>query len=221
VSFDRIACSYQLLETIAFGNALQRARTYWIDKIPTPNHALIVGEGNGRFLCELVRRHPKIDIDCVDTSQRMLELARARLLRTHPESPKRIRFLQQDILTWSLPNLYDLVVTHFFLDCFPREEVEQIVQKLGQSATPEAVWLIADFTIPSKRFARTHARLWLRGMYSFFQITAGITAKELVDPAPCLREKGFVCASSRLFRAGMLKSDLYRRDVPTKRSKQH
>ena len=62
MSFDRLARPYRLLETLAFGNALQRARTFWIDKIPSPKRALIVGEGNGRFLCELLCTYPKIDV---------------------------------------------------------------------------------------------------------------------------------------------------------------
>lgn len=211
MSFDRLARSYQLLETIAFGNALQRARAYWIDKIPAPKRVLIVGEGNGRFLCQLLRSHPKIEIDCVDISQRMLELARTRVLKTCAQSQERVRFLHQDILTWSPPDSYDLIVTHFFLDCFPREEVEQIVQKLARSAMPRAIWLITDFTIPLQRFARMHAKLLLQGMYCFFQITARITASKLVDPAPYLRARGFHCMSFALLRAGMLKADLYRR----------
>jgi hypothetical protein len=43
VSFDSIAPYYRWIETIVFGNALQRARIYWIDKIPRPGRALIVG----------------------------------------------------------------------------------------------------------------------------------------------------------------------------------
>ena len=56
VSFDSIAPAYRTLETIAFGGALQRARVACLGEIGTPRRALIVGEGNGRFLCELLRR---------------------------------------------------------------------------------------------------------------------------------------------------------------------
>jgi ubiquinone/menaquinone biosynthesis C-methylase UbiE len=211
VSFDRLARPYRLLETLAFGNALQRARTFWIDKIPSPKRALIVGEGNGRFLCELLCTHPKIDIDCVDASERMLDLARTRVRETCIEFQERVRFFHEDVLTWSPSASYDLLVTHFFLDCFPPEEVKQIVQKLGYAAASDAIWLIADFAIPSSQVGGMHARLWLRGMYSFFQITAGIKVKQLVDPTSCLCEMGFARTASQVFRAGMLKSHVYQR----------
>lgn len=209
MSFDLVAPHYHWLETIAFGNALQRARTCWIDTIARPKRTLIVGEGDGRFLCELVRAYPKIDIDCIDASEAMLQLARARLRRMHPESFSRVQFIHEDILKWSPQKSYDLLVTHFFLDCFPGREVEAVIAKLASATEPGAVWLIADFTIPRERFARAHARLWLRMMYAFFRAAAGIAANELVDPTPYLDGHGFIRVSDNLSRAKLLRSDLH------------
>lgn len=209
MNFDLVAPHYRLLETIAFGNALQKARTCWIQQIPRPRRALVVGEGNGRFLCELLRAHPRIDIDCVDASGGMLALARARVRRLRPESLASVRFFHLDVLNWSPPDSYDLLVTHFFLDCFPREQVGAIVAKLAQAARPTAIWLIADFCIPHRRFARTHAKFWVRMMYAFFRVVAGIPTKELVDPTPYLQCNGFIGRSLRLSRGGMLRSGLY------------
>jgi ubiquinone/menaquinone biosynthesis C-methylase UbiE len=215
VSFDRIARSYRLLETIAFGQSLQRARVRWIEKIPRPRRVLILGEGNGCFLCELLRVHPKTDIDCVDASAQMLTLARTRTCQICPESWQRIQFIHADILKWSPRNSYDLIVTHFFLDCFPRDEVKAIVDKLAGAAAPGAVWLLADFTIPPAGiFSRMHARLWLRMMYGFFRCAAGITANGLVDPSPYLEANNFVPMSLQSSRAAMLKSEQRRLIIP-------
>src|SRR4029450_3382499 len=128
----------------------------------------------------------------MDESEAMPQLARARLRRTHPESFSRVHFICENILQWSPRKSYDLLVTQFFLDCFPGRELQAIVAKLASAAEPGAVWLIADFTIPRKRFARANARVWLRMMYTFFRATAGIVANELVDPAPCLAGRGFI-----------------------------
>ena len=209
MSFDLVAPHYRWLETIAFGNALQRARTRWIDTLARPKRTLIVGEGDGRFLCELVRAFPTIDVDCIDASEAMLQLARARLRRTHPESFSHVHFICEDILRWSPQQSYDLLVTHFFLDCFPGTELQAVIAKLASAAEPGAVWLIADFSIPRKRFARAHARLWLRMMYTFFRATAGIAANELGDPTPYLNDHGFIRASENLSRGRMLRSDVY------------
>jgi hypothetical protein len=127
----------------------------------------------------------------------------------HPESFSRVHFVHENILKWTPRKSYDLLVTHFFLDCFPGRELQAIIAKLASAAEPGAVWLIADFTIPRKRFARAHARLWLRMMYAFFRATAGIAAKELVDPIPYLDGYGFTRASENLSRGSMLRSDVY------------
>jgi SAM-dependent methyltransferase len=210
VNFNRVARHYHWLETIAFGSALQRSRTCWINKVPRPTRTLIVGEGNGRFLCELLRAHPGIVIDCVDASALMLRLAREYVWRTDPDSAVRVRFLHRDILSWSPSGSYDLLVTHFFLDLFHREAVQSIVAKLAQAAAPNATWLIADFTIPSGGLARVHAQLWLRAMYSFFKFTAGVRVRSLADPAAYLQRQGFACKDQKISRIGMLKSELYR-----------
>jgi trans-aconitate methyltransferase len=208
VSFNAIAPWYRALETVAFGNALQRARTACLDEIGSPRRALVVGEGNGRFLVELAAKHPTIEVDCVDASEQMLALARQRLEREACKSA--VQFLRRDIRTWAPPTAaYDLIVTHFVLDCFPEDELADIVVRLSDAAAPNATWLLADFRIPAGSFARLHSRAWLLAMYRFFRLTARIEAKELVDPSPFLCREGFVLQRQHLFRHGMLKSEMW------------
>jgi ubiquinone/menaquinone biosynthesis C-methylase UbiE len=211
VSFDAIAPWYRALETVAFGNALQQARVACLDEIGSPRRALIVGEGNGRLLAALLQRQPLIRIDCVDTSERMLDLARRHVMDTLPDEISRVEFLQQDVTAWTPQDRYDLIVTHFVLDCFRTEQLGRIVAKLAQAAAPRAVWLLADFAIPEAGWARGHARTWLAVMYGFFRCVAGIEARELVDPSPFLRVEGFVLERQHQFRFGMLKSELWRK----------
>ena len=210
MSFDAIAPWYRTLETIAFGNALQRARVTCLDEIGSPRRALIVGEGNGRFLAALLQRHPLVTVDCVDSSERMLELARRQVVKTNPDDIRRVAFLRHDITAWTPNDRYDLIVTHFLLDCFSMQQVGLIVAKLAQAAAPNANWLLADFRIPKAGIARSHARAWLAVMYWFFRCAAGIEARELVDPSPFLRAEGFIRQRQDLFRQGMLKSELWR-----------
>jgi ubiquinone/menaquinone biosynthesis C-methylase UbiE len=211
VSFDLIAPHYRALETITFGNALQRARILHLDKLDRPKRALVLGEGNGRFLCELLRADPEIRIDCLDASARMLRIARARVRRAFPKSLSHVRFLEEDIVSWSPSDSYDLVVTHFFLDCFEADEVRAIVEKSARAATSDAVWLLADFTLPDGKLARRHAKLWLCAMYGFFRATANLRANRLIDPTPYLRANGFTCDSRVLSRASMVKSEMWLR----------
>jgi ubiquinone/menaquinone biosynthesis C-methylase UbiE len=213
VSFDAIAPWYRALERIAFGNDLQRCRVACLGDIAAPRRALIVGEGNGRFLCELLRLHPGVEVDCLDASQQMLQLARNRIDRELPGRAESVRFLHQDITSWTPSERhYDLLVTHFVLDCFPEARLTSMIRKLARAATDDANWLLADFCVPPNGMARLRARAWLAAMYLFFRVTARIPARELVDPAPILRSEEFMLARQQLFRKGMLKSERWRRN---------
>jgi ubiquinone/menaquinone biosynthesis C-methylase UbiE len=212
VSFDTIAPWYRTLEWIAFGDDLQRCRIACLGEIGPPQRALVVGEGNGRFLCELLRRHPGVEVDCIDASQRMLQLARKRLERELPDRVPCVRFLQHDLTSWTPPEChYDLVVTHFFLDCFAETPLAAIVRKLTEAATENGNWLLADFCIPPKGMSRLRARAWLAVMYRFFRLTAGIDARQLIDPTPLVRGEGFALFRQYFYRKGMLKSELWSR----------
>jgi len=212
VSFDAVAPWYRALETIAFGNSLQRARLACLPEIGSPDRALIVGEGNGRFLVALLHAHPQLEVDCLDASERMLHLARERIERELSGADKRVRFLHRNIESWMPPNVpYGLIVTHFFLDCFLPDQIERIVSKLAQAATGDAQWLLADFHIPANGVARLEARAGLPAMYAFFRFVAGIDGRELIDASPFLRARDFELAFERTLRRGLLKSQLWRR----------
>jgi ubiquinone/menaquinone biosynthesis C-methylase UbiE len=211
VSFDSLARVYSSLEAVTFGSALQKARTYGLPHIGNSQRALVIGEGDGRFLAEVARSHPKLSVDCLDASAGMIARAQAQLKRVCPGDVPNIRFIHEDILTWTPTDSYDLLVTHFVLDCFPVESVTLIIGKLAQAARPNATWLLADFAIPPAGWRRVHAQIWLRAMYTFFGTTTAITTRRLVDPTQSLQQNGFVRNSGAFWRAGMLKSEIWRR----------
>lgn len=158
--------------------------------------------------------HPELEVDCVDASERMLKLARKRIEHQLPDRANQVRFLQRDITSWEPPeNHYDLVVTHFLLDCFPEAELAAIIKTFAHATKPDAFWLLADFCRPPRGWARLRAQMWLAAMYQFFRVTARIRATELIDPTAFLQAEGFALARQHLFRRGMLKSQLWRRHL--------
>ncbi len=212
MSFDRLARHYRRLETIAFGTALQQARTCFLAEAATARRVLVVGEGNGRFLLEFLRKSPNAAVDCVDASAAMLDLTRQRLHRHHPASFDRVKLIHSTIEDWPAPErFYDLIVTHFFLDCFPATQLQTIVEKLARAAAPKAKWLLADFCCPVSPAGRLRAGLWIKGMYLFFRAFAGIEARKLIDPSPFLQLHDFVCTQRTEFKNGMIKTEVWKR----------
>jgi len=213
VNFDRVARIYRTLETIAFGSALQRARIRWLGEVTGIKSALIVGEGDGRFLKALLETRPDLEVDCIEASGRMIEMARQRLQEGGVDVA-RVHLFQADVLTWSPQRKYDLIVTHFVLDCFDQQQVEELVDKLASAANPTATWLLAEFRIPTRGAFRSRwAKAWIRVMYIFFRAAAGLRISRLVDPSPYLRHTGFTLTNKESTRFGMIRSEVWRKSA--------
>ncbi|MEO7167278.1 MAG: class I SAM-dependent methyltransferase [Spartobacteria bacterium] len=209
MSFDRVAPYYRRLETLVFGPQLQRARVEFVRAIASPRRALIVGEGDGRFLAKFTRAHPDTQVDCLEASGRMIELARARL-----PAGARVQFIHAKIQEKKLaPAFYDLLVTHFIFDCFQKETLAAVVAHLAKAATPQARWLVADFSEPARGWRRFRARALIAIMYRFFGLAAGIEARSLVDYRPFLQAHNFVLEREACSPNEMIRSELWQHEV--------
>jgi ubiquinone/menaquinone biosynthesis C-methylase UbiE len=208
-NFDWLAPHYRWMEWILAGPKLQRCRAAFLHSVPAPRRALIVGPGSGRFVVELLRQHPQARCTCVDSSRRMLDVTKARVA-AHGLDPNRAEFIHADILQCPLPEAaYDLVVTHFVLDCFRSEQLAQLLPLLARAATPDARWLLSDFHEPAGGPARWRARAILEMMYLFFRWAVALPASELTAPDAMLAQCGFKLRERRLFEWGLLHSDLW------------
>jgi ubiquinone/menaquinone biosynthesis C-methylase UbiE len=128
----------------------------------------------------------------------MLQLARARA------GNARVNYRHGDALSVPLnSHAYDLIATHFFLDCFDAPGLERIIDRAANAAQPGALWLISEFRQP------TWARPLLAGMYLFFRATCGLANRNLVDHRPLLRQRGFQLLREKTSRAGLLASELW------------
>lgn len=198
---DSIARSYRWIEYATFGRALQRRRVAFLPEVADARHVLVLGDGDGRFLERLVKQNPRAHVDYVDLSGRMLELARGRA------GNARVTYHQADALEIALPERgYDLIVTHFFLDCFDEAGEARLVERAARATCPNARWLISEF-----RESSWWAALWLRMMYAFFGIATGLQTRRLIDHHPLLARHGFRIARTESARWGLLASELWTR----------
>jgi ubiquinone/menaquinone biosynthesis C-methylase UbiE len=212
MSFDTLAPYYLWLERLLAGNKLQRCRLAWAGEVRSARQALVVGVGPGRFLEECVRGLPEAHFTCVDASSGMLAQARQRWQDAGGE-PDRIRFIHARLPEWEPePGAYDLIVTHFFLDCFPPKELVRVLAALSRGARPGAHWLLADFRVPERGWLKWRAQLILAFAYTFFRVVTKLPAGKITPPDALLRRNGFELLGRRLSEWGLLHSDLWRRD---------
>ena len=198
---DRIAPHYWWIEKLGMGRALERRRRWFLPEIGRARRALVLGDGDGRFLRELLRRNAAVRADYMDVSRRMLELARSRA------GADRANYQQADALTVEFPrDEYDLIATHFFFDCFGPPELELIIKQVADATKPRAQWIVSEFCT-----SNIPARLLVSALYLFFGITTGLKTRRLADHRPILRAHGFRLISASHSRGALVVSELWER----------
>jgi len=206
--FDKLAPWYHFLETISFGNQLQQCRISQLAELSAVKNVLILGDGNGRFLESLLKSTDNSEIESIDISRNMIELANTRITSL-PNSSKVI-FIHSDVFDWDFPKFkYDLVVTNFFLDCFTYPELTNLIEKVSLSLKPEGKLIYGDFNVPNSFCKKTLTSLLLFGMYLFFRIFTRISANSLHDPTSLLIENKFILKNEKYYLWSFLKSQLW------------
>lgn len=198
---DLIAPHYWWIERLGMGRALERRRRWFLPEIEQARRALVLGDGDGRFLRELLRRNPVVCADYVDLSGRMLELARAKA------GSERVNYQRADALTAQFAiEEYDLIATHFFFDCFNAGDLDTLIGRVADAAKPGAQWIVSEF-----RADNIPARLLVSALYLFFGITTGLKTRKLADHRPIMQARGFRLIKASHSRGALVVSELWER----------
>jgi SAM-dependent methyltransferase len=200
--FSPLASLYRWMEWLSFGPFLHRARCAFLSDLTNARNALILGDGDGRFTAALLRANSLVQIDTVDASPAML---RALLHRAGPNAV-RIRCHAADARSLQPQSTepYDLVVTHFFLDCLSTEEIRALAGTLRPYLAPGAIWLLSDFAIPPNLYGRIFARPLVSLLYRAFGLLTGLRIRRLPDHPSALIASGFTLHSRRTFLGTLL-----------------
>ena len=201
--FDRIARYYGWIESIVFGEDLQRIRCSHMETFLEAESILLLGDGNGRFLKALLDSGCSAKIICVDSSQRMLNLAES----LTKDSECNVHFVFSKIEDYNLPDSFipDVIGAHFFLDCFNEDEILVILGRISGWCKEHTKFIMSDFAIPEKKGStRVIARLLVWQMIVFFRIFAGISAYKLPKISQLLREMSYKCIKKETLRNGFI-----------------
>lgn len=200
--FDLLARAYRWLEYATFGPFLERCRFEFLRALGDRRRALILGDGDGRFTARLMREVPDLEADCVDASAGMLELLKSRAPRA--------RVQRTDIRGFTPSRAgYDLVATHFFLDCLSQTETAALIARLKPSLAPGALWVVSEFAVPQHGPMRPAACALIAALYRAFRLLTGLRADRVPDYAAALAAAGFRPLSVRTRLWGLLRAELW------------
>lgn len=210
-NFDRLAGLYLWMELLTFGPLLWRCRCAWLPELAHARRALILGDGDGRFTARLLRENQAVEVDAVDISPAML---RALERRAGPNGA-RVRPFVADIRRWqpSPPapgQFYDVIVSHFFLDCLTAAEIAALADRLRPSLAPDALWVVSEFAVPAGWFGRLVARPLIAFLYWAFSVLTGLAVRRLPRYHSALEAAGFVLLRQRPWLRGLLTSQIWR-----------
>jgi SAM-dependent methyltransferase len=205
-NFNHLARVYRWMEMLTFGRALWRCRCTFLEEMQFSRAALFIGDGDGRFLARLLEENPEVFVDALDGSQDMLMA----LVRNAGIHSGRVSLHRGDARTWEpLKPPYDLIVTHFFVDCLTSDEVLDLAVRLRSAITPEARWIFSEFAIPAGWFGWLVARPLVTGLYLAFRVLTGLRVTRLPMHPRALSQAGFVLAKRRSSLAGLLVSEVW------------
>ncbi|MGA7412924.1 MAG: class I SAM-dependent methyltransferase [Bryobacteraceae bacterium] len=214
---DPIARLYRWIEYAAFGPVLERTRLHWLGDLNGAQRVLLLGDGDGRFLSRFASTYPAAEVHYIDSSARMLDLARRRVRRAERAGSDRVIFTQGNALRTALPGQdYDLVVSHFFLDCFDESELSRLAAHIGPRLAPNVRWVVSDFREPRHGPMAPVFQLYLRLMFLFFHYTSGLETRRLADYSAFLKRLGLVRNRKATNLGGFVFSEIWSRSPERK-----
>jgi len=166
---------------------------------------LLLGDGDGRFTAEFLSSNRAAQVGSIDLSKNMLALAAQRITALPFPTPA-VRLLRADALTFPFEGPYDLVVTHFFLDCLSDSQVQELVEKISRAATTDAKWIVSEFRTPNRA-----AALLVKALYLTFRLLTGLRIDRLPAYADALSANGFKRVAYKTSLFGILISEFWER----------
>ena len=204
--FNGLARIYRWMEYASFGPWLWWCRCAFTNELSGLRRAAILGDGDGRFTARLLAANSQVEVDAVDASEAMLRS----LVRRAGRNAGRVRAHCADARKWQPDTAsYDLIVTHFFLDCLTTDEVRALAMKMRHTSAHGARWVVSEFAEPESRLGRAAARpiVWL--LYRAFGLLTGLEVRTLPDHHAALREAGFALEKKRTWLGGLMVSELW------------
>jgi ubiquinone/menaquinone biosynthesis C-methylase UbiE len=203
-NFDWLANYYDLLTKMVFGKALNNSQQHFLHLLPQGCKILVVGGGSGQMLKHFFETNPTGSVWFVEVSEKMLLRAKENVPRQHAA---RIQYIYGTETSLPQDQTFDVIVTNFFLDLFPEEQLTLVCYGLSQRLHKSGLWLASDFIDAGNWWQKF--MLWI--MYRFFVTTCGISANRLPDWEKVLGTIGVVHVNEALFYRGFVKSAVFKK----------
>ena len=170
MNYNFIAPYYHSLSQLIFLNRQHQAHFVILKHLKENDKILWVGGGAGKFIAEIEKLNLKLDIDYVDFSSKMIDLA-----QKEKTSHLNINFIVADIFDFETGKKYDVVMTTFLFDHFNQPKAEELFNQLNSYLKIGGLWFYVDFVQNQKGWQKSVTNV----MLSFFRIVIGLDISQL------------------------------------------
>lgn len=201
--FNWIARHYDNLVSLIFGKTLHHAQMHFVSQIGATDAILILGGGTGNFLMDLLTSKPLITVTYIEASSEMIRLTKRKV-----DGNPGLTFIHGT--EHHIPDQqFDVIVTNFFLDVFPDNELQPLVDTISKNLRVNGKWFVTDFENSPKS---THKFL-LSLMYLFFGVTRSLDARRLPAWRSLLENKGMKLKAEKFFNDGFISASVFVKDA--------
>lgn len=198
-SYDRLAKHYDFLSRLVFYKSQVRAQTEQLGYIKSCKRVLIVGGGTGWILNDLNVFTTPMVITFVETSAKMIALAKK--IKTHHET----EFIHQDIENYQPNQQFDAVLTPFLFDNFNEEKAKKVFEHITSMLIENAFWLYTDFKLDGKLWKK----YLLKIMHLFFQLIRVVKVDSLPKMNDHFNQSQFLLIKEKYYYGGFIAAKVY------------
>jgi tRNA (cmo5U34)-methyltransferase len=206
--FNFFAPFYDVASFVFFGNSILKAQTYFLPQLKKCKSVLIFGGGTGKLLIELLKQNVGDNYCYVDISNKMISKSRKRVQGKFPGKTNSIDFICGSTESIPTNEKFDLIITPCVLDCFPDEQLPEVMQQLNSHLEREGEWLFVDFNIPERK--KSISAIKIRVMYFFFNVICGLGVKQLPDFKREFENINLKTNSEKYFLHGLMVARIYK-----------
>lgn len=168
-NFNRIAGWYDRLASVFSGGRIKKSQLHFLPILHDRKNILVLGGGTGWIIQSILSYAPGCRVVYIDASAAMIRRARKMC-----GADRRVTFIigtENDI---PQSEVFDAVITNFYLDLFAQRDLERMVTVVDGYLDKSAIWIATDFIS-----ARTWHQVLLKVLYQFFRITTGLQTQTL------------------------------------------
>ena len=201
-TYDALAPYYDFL-SLLLGKSYRESKLLYLDQLKEGDQVLYLGGGTGSNLPEILGRiGPDGSVHYIEASCQMIKKAKKRVT---PEQRSSIVFLHQSEFSKIPEHTYDVVLTQFFLDILPEDEIEKLFKELDKRVSPNTRWVFLDFFPVAGRKWLIKIMIW------FFRLSTGNPRKDLPAYAYYFGYYGWEVEEKKSLKSGFIQAWLLKR----------